>query len=75
MPNYTFRNKATGEEYTEFLTMAAREEFLAANPNFEQVPVNPAGLVGGVSFKPDDGFRDILREIKKVNPGSTINTY
>jgi hypothetical protein len=60
--------------------MAERESFLAENPDLRQVLVPPALHSGrGLRKKPDDGFRDVLREIKKKHSKgltrSTINTF
>lgn len=76
MPQYTFEHKKTGEQKTEVLTLSQHEQFLKDNPDWFQV-IAAAGIVGGTGDrgKPDQGFRDILREIKKANPGSTINVF
>lgn len=78
MPTYAFRNKETGEVLEQFMKMDAREQFLKDNPHLESTVTVPLGLVR-VTGKPDDGFRDILRNIKKkANKGisrSTINTF
>jgi hypothetical protein len=62
------------------MKISERDPFLAENPNLEAVVTAP-----GVSreltsrMKPDQGFRDVLREIKKkhnkVWTPSTINTF
>jgi hypothetical protein len=77
IPSYNFKNKDTGEEFTEFMTMSQRESYLESNPHIEQIPstirlADPAsvGLV-----KPPDGFREVLRKIKKNNRGASINTW
>ena len=75
MPNYTFRNNNTQEEHTEFMHLSERNQFLIDNPHMEQIPVNAPGFLTNHSFKPDEGLRDILREVKRNNPGSTIETY
>ncbi len=75
MPTYAFRNKETDEEFTDFMTISQLDEFLEANPHLEQL-VHGAPLVGYRGMpKPNDGFRDILREIKKKHVGSNINTF
>jgi hypothetical protein len=79
LPNYNFRNKDTGEEWTEFHTMAGLDEYLAANPHIEQTPCAAPFLGDPIRQglrKPDDGFRDVLKEIKKAHPlGRGINTF
>jgi hypothetical protein len=72
MPTYTFVNSKNNEEVTLFLSLKEREEFLKENKLFYQ-KMNPSHLVSGVGgLKPDEGFKDILRTVKKLNPGSNI---
>lgn len=86
MPTYTFHDKNTGKEWTDIMSMSEREEFLKNNPHVEQLIVSapplvdPTGLsVKGVKNKPDGGFRDLLKTIKKGNSKgfkrSTVNTF
>ncbi|QIG70660.1 hypothetical protein EVB91_104 [Rhizobium phage RHph_I1_18] len=75
MPTYTFKNTTTNEEETRVMTMSERSEFLSANPHYVQLITSPNGFIAGHGQKPNDGFRDMLREMKKANPGSTINTF
>lgn len=71
MPNYAFRNKTTGEEWTERMGISEKEEFLAKNPDIETFPNGAPslhsgrGLGGGL--KVDNGFNDLLKTIKKGN--------
>jgi hypothetical protein len=82
MPTYRFLNNDTGVEYVEFLSITEREEYLNNNPNIVQL-LNGAPSIGdsvrlGLR-KPDNGFRDKLREMKKIHSKgltrSTINTF
>ena len=62
------------------MTISARDEFLAANPDVEQLVNGSPMLVSkvgdfGYKRKPDDAFREKLKAIKKAHPGSTIDTY
>jgi hypothetical protein len=80
MPNYTFRNKQTGHEWTETLSIAERETFITDNAEYiEQLIISAPALGDSVKLgyiKPDQGFRDVLREIKKSHPlGGGINTF
>lgn len=74
MPIYEFRNKETGEIWEEFLSMSAREEYLAENPHVEQVISAPALISGisGVTHKNDSGFKDLLNRIGTANPTSPM---
>jgi hypothetical protein len=77
MPKYTFENTQTGEIYEDFMTISSMEELLENNPHIRQVPAAPQ-IVSGVASarsKPDSGFRDLLKTIKKNNPKSTVNTF
>jgi hypothetical protein len=74
MPLYEFRNKETGEIWEEFLSMSARDEYLAANPQAELVIGAPALISGiaGVTHKTDGGFKDLLNRIGNANPTSPL---
>lgn len=74
MPTYNFRNKETGEETSEFMSISALDQYLLDNPHLEQ------GLSGtpmiGYSYnsaKPDQYWKDRLREIKKSHYKSNID--
>lgn len=75
MPLYQFRKKDTDEIFEDFYSISGKEEFLKNNPNIEQVVAAPLIVSGGMQKKPDEGFRDILRSVKKRNPRSNINTF
>lgn len=66
MPTYKFLNKQTNEEFTEFMSISQLSEFLKENPHMEQL-VHGAPLIGysTLTRKPDSGFRDVLKRIKK----------
>jgi hypothetical protein len=80
MPTYSFRNKDTDEVFDKMMRISEREQYLAENPNLEVVITAP-GVTGELTsrMKPDQGFRDVLREIKKkhnkVWTPSKINTF
>lgn len=73
MPTYTFRDKTTGEEWDEFLSLSGREERLK-DPNIEQVPFAPAFVSGiaGKTHKNDSGFNDMMSRIAAANPNSPL---
>lgn len=82
MPTYTFVNTETGEQFTEIMSMQEREEFLRANPAIQQQIVSAPSLGDPIRLglrKPDDGFRDRLKEIKRAHSKgitkSTIQTF
>jgi len=66
MPTYCFRNNETGEVHEEMMKMDDREKYLKDNPNLTQVLEMPQIVSGTDGLrKPDDSFRDILRNIDK----------
>lgn len=75
MPTYTFENKETGETHTSILSLSEREKYLLENPHMMQLIVSAPAITAGVGFKPSDGFRDMLGQMKKANPRSTIDTF
>lgn len=71
MPNYNFRDTTTNEVFTEFMSNSEREKYLENNKNIEQLLTQPVGFVDSVRIgikKPDNGFRDLLKEVNKNNP-------
>lgn len=76
MPTYTFRNKKTDEEFTTIYSMAEREQFLEENPDYIQVPpiVSFGDSVRLGVRRIDDGFNDVLKEVKKNHYKNTIQT-
>ena len=80
MPTYRFLNTETNEEFEEFMSISALEDYLKDNPHFTQL-INGAPLIssGRGIGKPDQGFRDLLKDMKKKHSKgitrSTINTF
>ena len=59
------------------MSISEMEKYLQDNPNKERAPASPP-IVSGVAsarMKPDQGFRDVLRNIKHQNPSSNGNTW
>ena len=79
MPTYTFIHKPSGYTQTEFLTIKEMEHWLEKNPEWDVVPAAPLIHSGRGLGKPDQGFRDVLREIKRKHSQgiskSKINTF
>lgn len=78
MPTYNFRNKTTGEEFEKFMFLSELKPYLESNPDIEQTINTFSGIGDPIRMgmqKPDSGFRDVLKEIKKRNRRSTINTW
>jgi hypothetical protein len=77
MPRYTFVNTKTDEVFDDFMTISQMETYLEENPHIRQ-EIGAPQIVSGVSSgrnKPDSGFRDILKTIKKRHPRSKVNTF
>lgn len=74
MPTYRLIDTQTEETEEHFLSWAALQEYLSKNPTKQLLPAAPA-IVSGVSgqMRPDEGFKDILRNIKKNHRGSAID--
>ena len=77
MPTYIIQDVKSGKQEEMFMTISEMMTYLANNPNKKQVIGSPM-IVSGVAsarMKPDDGFRDVLKEIKGKHRKSTINTW
>lgn len=82
MPTYSFLNTSNNEEFEDFMSISALETFLQENPHIVQL-VNGAPMIhsgrGVGKSKPDSGFRDLLKDMKKKHSKgitrSTINTF
>jgi hypothetical protein len=80
MPTYMFLNNETGEEFEDFMSISALDDYLRDNPNVTQLVNGAPALHSGRGMnKPDQSFRDLLKHIKKGNQKgitrSTINTF
>lgn len=80
MPTYRFANLSTKEEHELFMGIQEKEDYLAKNPHLVQLLNGAPSLGDSIRLglrKPDDGFRDRLREIKKFHSRgltrSTVN--
>lgn len=78
MPTYSFRDQNTGDVFEKFMSFSAREQYLKDNPQLEVIVGSPL-IVRGLDQKPDAGFRDVLKEIRRKHDKrftrSTINTF
>jgi len=82
MPTYSFRDNITSNEFNDFMSMSQLDTYLKENPHIEQTITVAPALCDPTRLglrKPDSGFRDILKKIKReANRGikrSTINTW
>jgi|AACY02.15.fsa_nt_gi hypothetical protein len=76
MPTYKFMNKESQEEFDVVMSYSELENFINENPNLQQVFIlNIADPTRLGLRKPDSAFRDILKNVKKTNKGSNVNTF
>ena len=71
MPNYTYKNKVTGEEVTVNMTMAEHDTYLDDKPDWEQMIlvanfVDPVSI--GVTKPPSDFQKYVLGRVKAAVP-------
>ena len=77
MPTYLIRDKKSQKVEEMFMSISEMEKYLQDNPNKERAPASPP-IVSGVAsarIKTEQGFRDVLRNIKHQNPRSNVNTW
>lgn len=74
MPMYDLLNTDTNEETEVLMKWSELQTYLSENPNIKLLPAAPA-IVSGVAgrMRTDEGFKDVLRTIKRNNRGSTID--
>lgn len=79
MPMYSFQNKNTKEVFEKFMSINEVSKYLEENPNIKQMVSSPPISSGRGMGKPDESFRDLLKDMKKKHSqgmsGSTINTF
>ena len=78
MPTYNFRDKITGNIIEQFMSIKAMEQFLIDNPQYETYHDTPPQLGDAIRMglkKPDDAFRDKLKDIKNKHRRSVVNTF
>jgi len=68
MPIYSFKNKKTGKEFDDMMTIAEMESYLDNNKHITQVPkgLNIVSGVGGI--KHDNGWKENLSRIAEAHP-------
>lgn len=74
MPLYDFENKETGEQFTLFLSISGRDEFLKLNPEVKSIITQAPSLVSGINSqaKQDSGWQENLSRIAESNPNSAL---
>jgi hypothetical protein len=71
MPNYTWKNKETGEEFTNTMSMAEHDDYTKNNPHLEQVlggmTICDSWTIG-VTKPPADFQKYVLGRVKASVP-------
>lgn len=80
MPTYSFRDKNTQETFDKIMSYSQKIEFLEENPHIESIITSAPGIGDPVRLglkKPDQGFRDVLKNIKsnKAYSNNKINDF
>ena len=78
MPTYAFMNKDTQVVEEHIMRISEYDEFKANNPHLERHIDGFPGMSDPVRLglmKPAEGFREVLRNIKKGSPNAKINTF
>jgi hypothetical protein len=72
------RNNETQEEFEITLKYSELEIYLKANPDIQQIFTKFPGTGDSVRLgirKPDDNFRDVLKNVKHHHKKDSINTW
>jgi hypothetical protein len=78
MPIYSMRNNETLEEFEINIKYSELEEYLNTNPHIQQIFTRFPGTGDPVRLglrKPDDNFRDVLRNVQHHHKKDSINTW
>ncbi len=78
MPIYSIRDNETQEEFEVTLKYSELEQYLKDNPTYQQIFTKFPGFGDPVRLgirKPDDGFRDVLRNVRHHHKKDSINTF
>ena len=75
MPTYLIKNTETDTEEEVFMSYGTLQEYLSINPHLKQVHKS-SHIVGGVRdvfSRTDDGWKDVIKSIKKGSgKGNTV---
>jgi hypothetical protein len=79
MPTYRFQNLDTKKKFKKEMKISELDFYLEENKNIKQLLNGFPGTIRSYNKKPDGGFRDLLKTIKKGNSKglsqSTIETW
>jgi hypothetical protein len=78
MPTYTFEDINTGERQEVFMKISELDDFRAQNPHLKSLILGAPAIGDAHRLglkKPDDGFRDVLKNVKHHHKKDNINTW
>lgn len=79
MPTYNFKNINTGEHLEVSMKISDLDAYKEAHPELQQFIGSPPSIGDPVRLglrKPDDGFRDVLKNVKSIhNRKNKINDW
>jgi hypothetical protein len=78
MPIYSIKDTTNDKIFEVNVKFAELDDYLSANPTFKQVFNKFPGVADPTRIgkkKPDDGFRDVLREVQNHHKRDNINTW
>lgn len=78
MPIYSMKNIETLEEFEITVKYSELAEYLKENPHVQQIFNKFPGFGDPVRLglrKPDDNFRDVLRNVRHHHKKDSINTF
>lgn len=79
MANYTFYDTKSKKEFDITMPISELDEYKALNPHLEQRIKTAPSIADPTRMglrKPDAGFRDVLKRIKKASGrNNTVNTW
>lgn len=78
MPIYSIRDKKTEEVFEVTLKFSELETYLLENQHLVQIFNKFPGIGDSIRLgvrKPDDGFRDVLRNVQHHHKKDSINTF
>lgn len=70
MPNYSFKNKETGEEFDQLMSWDDKVKYLEENPHITSVITAPQIIssTGNFNSKVPQWHKDNMKEMKKLHP-------
>lgn len=78
MPIYSVRDNTTNEEFEVNMKFSELESYLKENSHLQQIFKRFPAFGDPVRLglkKPDDGFRDVLRNVRHHHKKDNINTW